>query len=80
MKSNCPEYIITLTDTEEPHTMETCDHPRDVFQWLTSHMILADRVSVAEWDKDTDEMVERLNGTEWLNQHCVLEPARWRMI
>ena len=79
MKSLAPEYRITLIDTEEPETMEVCDHPRDVFQWLTSHMILVDRVSVAEWDKDTDKMVERLNGTEWLNQYCVLEPARWRM-
>lgn len=79
MKSSWPEYTISLTGNDGPHTMETCDHPRDVFQWLTSHQVLASQVSVVEMDKITNECVETQSGEEWLQKYCVLEPARWRL-
>ena len=83
MKTCTPEYIITLIDAEEGEeekTLETCRHPGDVHGFLTNpNKPAPSRVSVAEYDWSEDELMERLNGEEWLEKYCVLEPARWRL-
>ena len=82
MKTCTPEYVITLISDDGKEGVEPLEknrHPHEVLLFLTGHKkIDPTTVHVHEYDWTTGNLLEKLTGQEWLEEYCVLEPARWR--